>query len=288
VALKGAVLHNLGLKGRIHSLVGAAVLNSFHGFYLLCLLLGIAITAVSLRRSDKNLAALGLVVAGAGFLHLACASLGAGYRYEDYLIAAGIVVTACVVPELRRHNRRVSVAGGLLLFCSGVFLSGRSLQAAAYMPQYSRAIYLQQYQTAAFLATYYPGGGIAANDIGLINFRTPLHSVDLVGLASREVFLAKREGRFATQELDHIAASRNLHVAVLYDTWFLRHPVGFWEGPSIPSTWTRVARWKSPQLLQLGGETVSFYAIQPQDVSALRANLQQFEQRLPPDITVLP
>jgi hypothetical protein len=215
------------------------------------------------------------------------ADVGWVFRYEDYLIAAGIIAAACMFPTLQARSRVGARTVVILFFCSGAFLLARSLQAAVLLPQYSRAIFLQQNQTAEFLHSYYSRATVAANDIGLINFRNELHCVDLVGLASREVFIAKRDETYSTQALDHVVSMRGVQIAVIYDSWFGPQPKAFVHGPSVPRTWTRVARWKVPETLQLGSDTVSFYAVTPEQSDLLRSRLKEYESKLPVSVAVL-
>jgi hypothetical protein len=288
ISLKGVPIHQVGLAARFHAMLHLALSNSVHAPSLVFLLVGIAACIPRLRRRETTLLALGTTVVGAGLLHLFLASVGYVFRYEDYLIAAGVLVATCMIGQLLKHERKVPLAAVLLLFCSGAFLLGRSIQAATLMPKYSRFIFLQQYQTAKFLGLYYPDSAVAANDVGLISFRNPIHCVDLVGLADRDVFVAKREGRYSTEELNSIVSAEGVRIAVIYDTWFVPRPRIFWQGPSIPSTWVRVARWKVPAVPDLGHDIVSFYAVRPEDAETLRAHLGQFEPNLPSAVTLLP
>jgi hypothetical protein len=110
--------------------------------------------------------------------------------------------------------------------------------------------------------------------------------VDLVGLATRDVFIAKRDGNYSTQTLDDVVSARRVQIAVIYDSWFGPHPKVLFEGPSVPDTWIRVARWKVPERLQLGGDTVSFYAVEPEQADLLRMRLREYENKLPASVTV--
>jgi hypothetical protein len=139
----------------------------------------------------------------------------------------------CAFPSLQVSSLQATVGGVCLFFCLEAFLVGRALQVAASLPAIFSAIYLQQWQTANFLSTCYSGAAIAANDIGAINFRSDLHTRDLVGLASSEVFSAKRAGSYSTQFIDHEISRRGIEIAVIYDSWFLTHPKTRLGGPTV-------------------------------------------------------
>jgi hypothetical protein len=285
VAIKGIQIHGLALSARIVNVLMITSSHCFRGAHLFFLLAGTLVAALSLRNSRPRVAAMLFLIVGAGYLHLIAADIGWAYRYEDYLLGSGILGAACAFPLLRGSSRRVSAC---LFVCAGAFLLGRAVQAAASLPQYSRAIYLQQWQTAAFLKTYYPGAAVAANDIGAINFRSDLRSLDLVGLADSDVFFAKRAGAYSTQFMDHETAERSIEIAIIYDSWFSVHPQTRLGGPPIPASWIRVRRWRVPQKEQLGDDTVSFYALTPDATRSLQERLRAFESILPKNVTVTP
>jgi hypothetical protein len=285
IALKGTHVHGLTAAGRIFSILNTARSSCVRAPHLFFLMAAVAIAAISLWRRNPHLAAILMLVAGAGCLHIAAADVGWAWRYEDYLIASGIIVIACAFPLLRRSSRKTAAATTFLSFCAAAFLLGRAMQAAASLPPYSRAIYQQQWQMATFLREYYPDASIAANDIGAINFNGNFHCIDLVGLADSDIFAAKRSGHYSTQFLDGETARRGVEVAAIYDSWFSAHPKEFFEGPSIPGSWIRVGRWTVLQQMDLGDKTVSVYARTPNSAQLLRSHLDAFEKRLPRGVT---
>jgi hypothetical protein len=268
IAIKGVQVHGLSFSNRIQNVLGRAELNSLQGAHIFFLLAGMIIAALFLRKEHPRLATMLCLVIGSGYLHLIMAGIGWAYRYEDYLIASGILVVACAFPSLQKSSRPATMGAVCLFFCSGAFLVGRALQAAVSLPQYSHAIYLQQWQTANFLSTYYPEAAVAVNDIGAINFRSDLHSLDLFGLANSDVFSARRAGAYSTQFLDHETSRRGIEIAVIYDSWFSAGPMTVC--PAVPASWIRVRRWKVPEQEQLGDDTVSFYARTPDAAQSLR------------------
>jgi hypothetical protein len=287
VALKGARVH-----GAIVATVGFALANVIKNFvfapHLACLAAALVTMSLSIRKLHPKLANLASLVGGAACLHLAFADVGWAFRYEDYLVAGGVLVTACALPEVRtacdqRFVRKVSY----LLILAGVFLTGRALLAGWSLPKYSRAIYLQQWQTANFLSAYYRDAAVAANDIGVIDFRTDLHLLDLEGLANADIFAAKRAGTYSTQLIDEEAKKRGIEIAAIYDSWFSLHPRSIFGGPPIPPSWIRVRRWQVPFREQLGDNTVSFYALTPEEAKRLDTRLERFETTLPKDIIVM-
>lgn len=77
-------------------------------------------------------------------------------------------------------------------------------------------------------------------------------------------------------------------MAVVYDSWFSNRPSdGRFGGPPLPSSWTRLARWRVPDRAELGADTVSFYSVDPAGTARLKRALADFELRLPPSVRIL-
>ena len=288
IALKGLQVNGLGLAARIANLTLAVARHSVFAPHFPLLLAGLGVCALALLKRASRIAAVPTLVFASGCLHLMLADVGWVFRYEAYMIVAIIVAVACAVPTLLLVNRAAAVVAFCILFCSGGFLIARSITAEQALPKYSEAIYLQQWQTAAFLGTFYPQGSVAANDIGVINFWNDIHCLDLVGLASSEVFSAKRSGTYSTPYLASLASEHQVRVAAVYDSWFSDHSPEPLHGPALPASWVRVGTWKVQETRQLGGDTVSFYATSPDEADRLRANLLHFHAKLPAQVQAEP
>ena len=109
-----------------------------------------------------------------------------------------------------------------------------------------------------------------------------------MGLANTDVFAAKRRGVYSTEFLEKETSLRGVQIAVIYDPWFTTKPDTWFEGPRIPPTWVRIGRWTAPRKEQLGDDTVSFYALKPEETERLRVSLKEFEKRLPRAVKVTP
>jgi hypothetical protein len=281
VAIKGINIHGLDLIGRATSLLSVTESNVLRGMHVVFLLAALSIAAITLRKHDRRAAALLGVVAGSCCIHLVTADVGWTFRYEAYLIGSGVVILACSFARLREFSRASTTAAGCFLFCSGAVLLGISLNAATTLPLRSRTVYLQQWQMAEFLKAYYPNAKVAANDIGAINFMNDLHNLDLFGLASADVFAAKRDQRYSTGFIEQSASKRDIQIAMVYDNWFSPSAKPPFAGPPLPKRWIRVRRWTIPNEKFLGGRTVSFYALNPDAAVQLQTNLLQFERTMP-------
>ena len=221
-----------------------------------------------------------LLFAVAAVPHLVLANLGNLFRYEAYLYAAAVFVTA--EPAWRASQylwRRVQqpyrwVRLALLVVAIGlpgftlVQRAGASLLAT---PLTSLDIHRQQIQMARFVERYYPQGPVAINDIGTISYFTEARVLDIVGLASREVtgyHLAHDD--FAVQ-IGALAQSQDVRIALVYEPWLGDPPLG----------WTEVATWTVPEKIVLGWPVVTFYAVAPGERDRLLQTLWEFRGELP-------
>jgi hypothetical protein len=286
VALKGVHVTGFAVAARLSAVGARLATNWQRAPHLALLAAAMLLMAWPMRKEDRKLGNLLLVLGGASVLHLLTAEVGMALRYESYLVGASLVAIAWAWPLLWRSRTTLALFGGCLVLFGGCVLVLRATLAARAMPQFFRSIYEQQWQMARFFAAYYPGAEIAANDIGAINYLADLHCFDMVGLASPEVFRAKRAGIYTTDFLANAGEQHGLRAIAIYDPWFAVHPITALGGPALPASWIRVERWSVPDLLQLGGKTVSFYARNPADAVLLKERLAAFDPSLPPRVSV--
>ncbi len=217
-------------------------------------------------------------------IHLAAARTGWFYRYEAYLVALGITVVAAGLAERPPQSLKLgyvrAVGLSLVALVSAVglvSLVARGVNSYREIPGAVSNIYQQQYQMGLFLREFYPGAGVVANDIGAINYLADIHNLDSYGLGSLEVLQAKQEGRYDSAELGRLAADAHSQIALVYDGWL---PPG-----GAPSGWTLVGQWTIENLNVVADDTISFYAISPDEEARLARHLQAFSAQLPATVT---
>jgi len=228
-------------------------------------------------------------------------------RYEAYLIALGIFVISISLQEyfsgklslrIKKDFIPKYMAIGLLIilviFPLAKILTKRGLTSLIKTPRATTNIYQQQYQMGLFLREFYQDAGVAAHDLGAINFLADIKCLDLWGLGSVEVTKKKREGEYDRDKIYELAKSEGSRIAIVYDDWF--RPGGrLWGGirieaipaPSlsgIPSQWIKVGEWKIQNNVICNRNTVSFYAVDPNEANNLMENLRTFSDRLPESI----
>lgn len=279
ISIKGASEHDF-----FHHLLGV----SFNGPHLVAVLVVLPILA-RIARADRRAAYMLWTVFLTGCLHLSMADVGWTYRYEDYLLAAAVVASTVAFSSIQKALR-AEPALALVLFVPIALLAGRCAMATVRLPKFSHAIYSQQYQMSRFVRRYYNGQAIAANDVGAINFYSDITCVDLAGLSNRDIFFAKRSHSYTTSVINEETEEAHVSIAIVYDSWFSdklsRVGPSRFGGPPLPSHWKRIARWKINDQEELGGNTVSFYAVRPGEAGRLRHALREFDPSLPRGVTV--
>jgi hypothetical protein len=147
-----------------------------------------------------------------------------------------------------------------------------------FLPQCTTNIFEQQYQMGSFVRQYYQGSTVALNDVGAVNFLADIHCLDLWGLANRDVTSLKREHNYHLRDIVGLSRQAGARIAIVYDLWFAGEVGG------LPAEWVRVGQWTIRNNVIAGGDTVSFYALDPSEVSHLIQCLREFSLRLPRDV----
>ncbi len=204
------------------------------------------------------------------------------FRYEAYLFVLGGVAVARALGEwletVRRqtpHTKTMVVQFGTILLFALSPLSDRALKGMASIPPATRNIYEQQYQMGLFLGRFYQGRVVALNDIGAASFLGDIDCVDLAGLADIDVARRMLAGLYESEDVRDIAEAKDARIAIVYDSWF---------GNRIPASWRRAATWTVQNNVVLGGNTVTFYALRPEELGPLRAHLGEFSRELPQSV----
>lgn len=272
--------------GSLFDLAGGAALRQLWEAPHLIGLLGAAAVAFGARwrrglKGWEEGQVLLFLFGATAFFHLELAKVGWFYRYEAYLVVVGILTLALTLPALLggEGGARTRRVVGAILVLGAWPLGARGVEATLKTAQATQNIHQQQYQMGLFLARYYPGATITANDIGAIAFLADIEVVDLVGLASMEAAVRRRQGRFDRAGMEEMARDAGSTVAVVYTPWIVK-----WGG--VPASWTPVASWTIPNNVVVAFDTVTWYALTPEAEAPLRANLQAFAGELPAGVVV--
>lgn len=228
---------------------------------------------------------MGTILILTGIAHLEFVGPGTLYRYEAYWCVLAILFLAVqlsvVVPHwpsllsLSTWTAPKNLACGalvLLLFFPLAEKGGRVLWV---LPQCTTNIFEQQYQMGLFVRRYYQNSTVALNDIGAVNFLADIRCLDLWGLANAEVAREKQKQTYQVHDVERLAKQAGTRIAVIYDSYFIGN---------LPPAWVRVGRWTIPNNVIDGGDTVSFYAVDPAETTYLGESLGDFSSQLPADV----
>ena len=219
-----------------------------------------------------------------GLAHLEFVGAGPLYRYDAYWCTLAFLFVAVQLPvivprwpsplSLSTWTDPKRLACGvlaLLLFFPQAMKGGRLLW---FLPQCTSNCFQQQYEMGLFVRRYYQNSTVALNDIGAVNFLADIHCLDLWGLGNAEVARARRKHTYQVGDIDRLTREFGARIAIIYDNWF---------PGEVPSTWVRVGRWTVRDNVILGGDTVSFYAVNHSETVYLSESLTDFSSRVPSD-----
>ena len=222
----------------------------------------------------------------AAILHILFARITWFFRHDAYIVTLGILAIAIAAleqwPRGRRNSPRQTlslkyVAIALLISTALLLVGGRAIPSLLNTARATTNIYQQQYQMGLFLREFYQGKGVAANDIGAINYLADIRCLDLAGIGSLEVARAELDRHYTTDRIYRLGRAKGVEVAIVYDHWF--------QGTrKIPAQWSLVGIWIIPDNVVCGGDTVSFYAVTPEAEGELIKNLISFSPQLPADV----
>jgi hypothetical protein len=223
---------------------------------------------------------------GTATLHMIAARTGWFYRYEAYLIALGILTIAIGIneylPAVPKWDKKLiskNLTLIIIIFVLFVSLAGRGYCSFNEVPKATHNIYDQQYQMSLFIQKYYKGDAVSLNDVGAVNYATDIKSVDLLGLSGLNVSKEILKENYTIKDIDNITRQNHVKVIIVYEDLYKKYLTG-----GIPSDWVKIGQWKINNRITCFMDTVSFYAIDPQDAENLTKNLKEFSSQLPPDV----
>lgn len=254
--------------------------------HVLALTAALAVALASLRASGgeperrTEVRAALCVLLGATLLHLQLAKWGYFFRYEAYLIPAGIValLQAWTLLWRARPSRPIAVGGLLAAVLVGAPFLQRAAEAVGQAPQAAKNVHEQQHQMALFLKRYRPTASVALNDIGFVSYLTDVGLLDLVGLATLDVAKARLADTYDTPDIERLAALHGVELAIVYERWF---------AGALPPHWAPIARWGIVGNVVAGSTVVTFFATDPARAPELEHQLREFEPSLPRDVRVV-
>jgi hypothetical protein len=292
VLLKGVMPDLTSLSGLFLSLAINAFVSVHLGLHVFVLLIAVLLFYVLAcgkgRRFFDSRQVMGAILVVTAFAHLEFVQVGPLFRYDAYLFALGALFLASQLPivisdlpartSFSRELAPKYLAAGALALLLFFPLAVKGSRLLWFLPQCTTNIFEQQYQMGSFARQYYQGSTVALNDVGAVNFLADIHCLDLWGLANRDVTSLKRVNNYHTRDIAGLSKQAGARIAIVYDSWFAGEVGG------LPVDWVRVGQWTIQDNVIAGGDTVSFYALDPSEVSRLSQCLREFSLRLPRDV----
>ncbi len=292
VLLKGVTPDLRSLSGLFLSLAINAFVNLHLGLHVFVLLIAVLLFYVLACGKGRGVfdsrQVMGAILLVTAIPHVEFVQVSPLFRYDAYLFVLGVVFIASqfpiIMPDFPPRTSFSSesipkyLATGALALLLFFPLAVKGTRLLWFLPQCTANIFEQQYQMGSFLRQYYQGSVVALNDVGAVNFLADIHCLDLWGLANRDITVLKRAHNYLTRDIARLSKQAGARVAIVYDSWFTGGEGG------LPAEWVRVGRWTIRNNVIAGGDTVSFYALDPSEVSHLIQCLREFALRLPRDV----
>jgi hypothetical protein len=292
VLLKGVMPDLTSLSGLFLSLAINAFINLHLGLHVFVLLIAVLLFYVLAcgkgRGGVDSRQVMGAILLGTAFPHVEFVQVGPLFRYDAYLFALAVLFLASQLPiviadlpartSFSRELVPQYLAAGALALLLFFPLAVKGSRLLWFLPQCTTNIFEQQYQMGSFARQYYQGSTVALNDVGAVNFLADIHCLDLWGLANRDVTALKREHNYHTRDIAGLSKQAGARIAIVYDYWYAGEVGG------LPAEWVRVGQWTIRNNVIAGGDMVSFYALDPSEVSRLSQCLREFSLRLPRDV----
>ena len=262
-----------------------AIRRLYENPFLLLLLLGLLwLACKTISQSGKAsilLAYFSLILVSSLLLHLFFAEVG-GYRYEAYLVIAGLFCLAKGIEHIdwlgwkqMRIPQRWIAGTGISLFLLPFIIRAGFFYVN--YPLSTQNIYHQQIMMSNFVKRYDPTASLAANDIGAISYFSDIQLTDLLGIGDQTVARHRKSNTYTMEVVDSLAKERNIRLAVLHEEWV---------GKYLPESWVLIASWTISENFICAFDRISWYAVQPEERMLLRQHLQEFESQLPASVLV--
>lgn len=207
-------------------------------------------------------------------------------RYDLYLITLQISALGYAAGTFLPHRLNWSLLPlAILLIPAFFFTTGHLYVREEFLvtrypiAKTSNEIYSQQYQMGRFVKMHYADEAIILNDIGAVSFLADIYLIDYFGLGTLEVAesrLQNANGMLDRATFNQLIAKYDPPIAIIYVDWFSQYVEG-----GVPSEWTHVGTWTITDTRVLGNGNVLIYAVKPEAVPELIANLQAMKDLLP-------
>jgi len=229
------------------------------------------------RQLDKDRMRIMSVTSVGLVLHMLFGTYGWYNRYEIYIWTFFIMMSIhLIAPSIvtlvksRKNNSYKIMLFAVMITTASCTQYVHDLYS---LPVGSNNIYEQQYQMHRYVVDYYKKP-VAVNDIGYVSYKNDNYVLDLLGLSSPEA-LELIAQKADVDWMNRLAKSKGVELAILYDSWV-----------SHPPEWEKVGELiLGHERITVGGDTVSFYLIEPQAKEYVKTTLDDFVKTLPESVS---
>ena len=222
-----------------------------------------------------------LTVVGTVILHSLFAVIR--YRYENYLMAAIVIVTVPMITyffskfNVGRRNltyKKITITAFSIMIIYCFYITSFNYNVIKYA---SKNIEEQQIEMSRLLGRFYKNQNVVVNDIGAIASFSDVKIYDIAGLATTDVAGYYYKNKYLDPEIfnnnyhNYMASQiskKQSSIAVIYPKWF---PNG------IPASWIPIASWTIQKKMGVANQTVVWYAMNKKEANILRENLKKFD-----------
>jgi hypothetical protein len=211
-------------------------------------------------------------------LHTELAEYGYFERYQAYLIALGVYLALGWASQVVQPAGRKPVLVAVLVLV--LVISPYKLKLATGIPLAMNNTYSQRYQAALFLERYYDGRPVATSELGYISLLHDGRVVDILGLGTYEVVIARERGAVDAAYWQRLLDAEDVEVIAAYP--------GILSEEEVPESWELVAEW------EVAGDRITgpyaqfhFYGERGAPADRLWRNLEEFDRELPDHVETI-
>lgn len=275
VMQKSTIASSIGISGALAHIVSNFLLN-LRQYGAIQLLAMLALLAVEFVR-NPSARGIALFAALPILAHLVAGAFGWFGRYEIYILTLGGAAVLVLYADFFSRW----LAGATSTFAVGILIwlvvqVGYVLQTTFLTPGAAGEVHLQQFQMHRFAVEFWQKP-VAVNDLGWVAYGNPNYVLDLDGLGSEAVRVARANPGSDNAWVERLVQQHHVGLAMIYTSWF----------PMRPTDWIEVATLSLDRLnIVARDRTVTFFATNPAARDELEDALKRFAPTLPSGVTL--
>lgn len=239
--------------------------TSTFGLYLHPVMIAILLLlGIRFRKALRNERLFIFVVSAVILAHFAFGKYGGYGRYEVYLLVTGVFAVTYIIDKSSIVLARKRYFVFTIIFIAALPYLGVTIST----PLAAHNIYQQQYQVSRFVKEF-AKVPFAANDIGLVSFKSDYYCLDLFGLADHKMAEYRIAGD--TGKLQNEIVKKSIQMVMIYPNWFT----------IVPQEWRHVGTLELTGMVLFLNRNVAIYTSSADYETILKNQLKQFAGTLP-------